>query len=171
MPAFAAHPTYLQLRGPTPAPMDTPMYPEYYHMVDGRERQHDEATNTYTRRTVEEFHGLGRVRVTDPQAMPHMAFQPSPTEPDITVQQPGLTLTNIKASRVPESVAAIHHTQQATIRRRMEVRAQQQERSRRRDAQRTPAATTPTAGQPAAGQPAVPNYTTSATLPTERNCT
>ena len=53
LPAFAAHPSYLALRGPAPAPMDTPMFPEYYHMVDGRERVHDEATNENTRRTVE----------------------------------------------------------------------------------------------------------------------
>ena len=101
---------------------------------------------------------MSAMRVTDPHNMPYMSFEPAPTEPEITVQQPGLSLGNINSARITSSIAAIHHTQQATMRRRVEVRAQQVERSRRRD-QRAPAATPTTAGQPAAGQPATPDLT------------
>ena len=118
--------------------MDIPMFPKFYHVVDGRERQRNEVTNVYTRGTIEEFHRLGQARVTDPQVMPHMAFQPRPEHRDTTVEAPGLTLINISASKTPDSVAAIHHTQQAIMRRREEVRVQQRDRARRRDPPATP---------------------------------
>ena len=110
LPAFAAHPSYLPLRGPAPAAMDTPMFPEYYHMVDGRERVHDEVSNSNVRRTVEQFHSMSAMRVTAPRNFPYMAFEPTPTEQDMQVQEPGLTLDNIHASRIPDTIAAIHHT-------------------------------------------------------------
>ena len=93
------------------------MFPGVYHILDGRERQNTAVTNAYTRRAVNELHALGQILVTDPQMMPHMAFQPPPMDADTLAQNSGLTTANVPESRFPRSIADMHYTQQAVMRR------------------------------------------------------
>ena len=143
-------------------------------MVDGRERASEAVTNSNVRRIVEQFHRMSAMRVTDPQHLPHMAFEPAPTDQDTPVQDPGLVLENIQASRIPANIAAIHHAQQASMRRRVDVRQQQTERQQQRQ-QRVQAATpTPTPAGHCTNtgptQHTKHTHSTTTRLSTERDC-